>query len=66
MSLTRISRKVIRKNYHGKANYESTTLWLYIPKRFHELLQPHTNQELDMDMHKENGKILIELTPRKS
>jgi hypothetical protein len=64
--LTRISRKFIRKNYHGKANYEYVTLWLYIPKKFHELLQPHTDQELEMDMQKRNGKILIELTLKKS
>ena len=63
--MTRISRKCIRKNYYGKANYEYVSLWLYIPKKFHELLKPHINNELEISMQKKNGKILIALTPKK-
>jgi hypothetical protein len=64
-ALTRIHRKFIRKNYYGKANYEYVSLWLYIPKKFHELLKPHLSQEFEISMQKRNGKILIALTPKK-
>lgn len=63
--MTRICRKVVRKNYYGKAYYEYVTLSLYIPKRFHELLKPHLNQEFEVSMQKRNGKIHIALTPKK-
>lgn len=64
--MTRIYRKLVRKNYYGKANYEYETLWLYIPKKFHKLLKPHINQEFEVSMQRRNGKILIALTPKKS
>lgn len=65
IALTRIHRKFIRKNYYGKANYEYVSLWLYIPKKFHELLKTHIDSELEISMQKRNGKILIALTPKK-
>ncbi|MEM3578448.1 MAG: hypothetical protein QXX51_08420 [Candidatus Bathyarchaeia archaeon] len=62
--MARIHKKIIRKNYYGKANYAYESLWLYIPKKFHNLLQSYMNSELEISIQKSNGKILIALTPK--
>jgi hypothetical protein len=62
--LTRISRKIVRKNYFGKSSYEYVTLWLYLPKKYHSILQPFIDQELKMTIRKANGKLQITLIPK--
>ena len=64
--LTRICRRVSRTKYYGKSSYEYVTLWLYLPKKFHETLKPHVNQELNISVKKRNGKIHITLAPKAS
>jgi hypothetical protein len=62
--LTKICRKIVRKNYYGKSSYEYVTLWLYLPKKYHFILQPFVDQELKMTIKKANGKLQITLTPK--
>jgi len=62
--LARICRKVAHKRYYHKSSYEYVTLWLYLPKRFHEILEPYINQKLEIHIQGRNGKLHITLSPR--
>jgi len=62
--LTRICRRVSKTNYYGKSSYEYVTLWLYLPKRFHETLKDYVGQDLRISVEKRNGKIQIILSPK--
>jgi len=59
--LARICRRVVRISYYGKSSYEYDTRWLYLPKRFHDILKPYVNKDLDIYIQQRNGKILIVL-----
>jgi len=60
--LARICRKVAHKRYYHKSSYKYETLWLYLPKRFHEILEPYINQKLDIHVERRNGKLHITLS----
>jgi hypothetical protein len=64
--LARICRKVVRKRYYEKSSYEYVTLWLYLPRRLHEILEPYINQKLDIYAEKRNGKLQLTLDPKPS
>jgi len=64
--LTKICRKVTRTRYYSKSKYEYVTLWLYLPKKHHETVKPYIGQDLDIAVHRRDGKIQITLTPKHS
>lgn len=64
--MARICRRVVRISYYSKSSYEYVTLWLYLPKRFHDILEPYVNQDLDIHLQQRNGKIHIVLAPMQS
>ena len=64
--MTRICRRVSKTKYYGKSSYEYVSLWLYLPKRFHETLKDDVGQDLDISVEKKNGRIQIILSPKTS
>lgn len=64
--MARIFRRVVRISYYSKSSYEYETRWLYLPKRFHDILKPYVNQDLDIHVQQRNGKIHIVLAPKQS
>ena len=64
--MAKICRRVTRKSYYGKSEYEYVTLWLYLPKKYYEMLRPHVGVEMNITVHERNGQIQITLTPKPS
>jgi len=60
--MVRIQRRLVKKRYYGKSQYEYTVYSLNIPKEFHENLQPFLDKSLDIDVQSNSGKLTITLT----
>ena len=60
--MVRIQRRLVKKRYYGKSQYEYTVYSLNIPKEFHEALQPFLGKGLDVDVQSESGRLTITLT----
>lgn len=67
-SLVKIRRKKSKKRYLGEKNvYEYEQLWVGIPAKFREVVEPFLDKELDMDVKKEDdSKVVIVLTSREN
>lgn len=59
--MTRICTRVTKKTYYDKSTYEYVTYWLYLPKRFHKIIEPYIDRELEITIRKINGKLQITL-----
>jgi hypothetical protein len=59
--MTRICTRVTKKTYYDKSTYEYITYWLYLPKRFHKIIEPYIDHELEITIRKANGKLQITL-----
>jgi len=60
--MVRIQRRLVKKRYYGKSQYEYTVYSLNIPKEFHEAFQPFLDKDLDVDVRSESGRLTIMLT----
>jgi hypothetical protein len=65
--LVRIQRRLSRKRYlNSKRTYEYERLSLDIPKKFHEILKPFLEKELNVEVKLENDVAVIFLSPVKT
>ena len=65
--LVRIQRRVSRKRYlNSKRVYEYERISLHIPKRFHEIVKPFLNEDMDLRVAAEKDALIINLTPSKT
>lgn len=62
----KIRRRKSKKRYLGeKKVYEYEQLWVGIPARFHEAVEPFLDKELDMDVKTDgDSQVVIVLTSR--
>jgi len=62
--MVRIQRRLVKKRYYGKAMYQYPVYFFNIPKKFHELLQPFLDEELQADIERKSNALIIMLTPK--
>jgi len=55
----RLVRKVSRKRYYGKAQYESERFLLPIPAEHRELVRPLLGQDLEVSVKAEDESLII-------
>jgi len=60
--MVRIQRRLVKKRYYGKSQYEYIVYSLNIPKEFHEAIQPFLDKSLDVDAQTEYDTLTITLT----
>jgi len=60
--MTRIQRRLVKKRYYGKAMYQYPVYSFNIPKEFHELLEPFLGKDLQVDVERGSGTLIITLT----
>jgi hypothetical protein len=59
----RLVRKVSRKRYYGKAQYESERFLLPIPAEHRELVKPLLGQDLEVSLRAEGEGLVIRVKP---
>ncbi|MGD0495571.1 MAG: hypothetical protein ABSB28_05970 [Candidatus Bathyarchaeia archaeon] len=65
--MVRIQRRVSKRHYlRAKRTYEYGRMSLDIPKKFHEVLKPFLEKELNVDVKLENDVAVISLSPVKT
>jgi len=60
--MVRIQERLVKKRYYGKAMYQYPVYSFNIPKEFHELLQPFLEKDLQADVERKSGTLIITLT----
>lgn len=59
----RLVRKVSRKRYYGKAQYESERFLLPIPAEHRALVKPLLGQDLEIFVKNEAGTLVVRVKP---
>ena len=62
--MVRIQKRLVKKRYYGKAMYQYPVYSFNIPKKFHELLQPFVDEDLQADVEHKSNTLIIRLTPK--
>jgi len=62
--MVRIQERLVKKRYYGKAMYQYPVYSLNFPKKFHELLQPFLDEDLQTDVERKSNTLIITLTPK--
>ena len=65
MVMVKIQKRLVKKRYYGKAEYQYPVYSLTIPKEFHDLLQPFLNEDLQANIQHTTNTLTITLTPNK-
>lgn len=60
--MARIQKRLVKKRYYGKAVYQYPVYSFNIPKKFHELLEPFLDEDLQVDVERGSGTLIITLT----
>lgn len=60
--MVRIQKRLVKKRYYGKAVYQYPVYSFNIPKKFHELLEPFLGEDLQVDVERGSGTLIITLT----
>ena len=60
--MVRIQRRVVKKKYYNKAVYQYSVYSFNVPKEFHELLEPFVGEDLQADVERKSGMLIIMLT----
>jgi hypothetical protein len=61
--MVKIQKRLVKKRYYGKAEYQYPVYSLAIPKQFHELLQPFIGEDLEANVEHTTGTLIITLKP---
>jgi hypothetical protein len=56
--MVKIRKRLVKKNYYGKAQYAYPVYSLTIPKEFHEAIQDFL-EELDIDVEQLTNRLTI-------
>jgi len=62
--MVRIQKRLVKKRYYGKAEYQYPVYSLNIPKQYHKLIQPFLNQDLEANVEHKTNTLTIILTPK--
>jgi hypothetical protein len=65
MVMVKIQKRLVKKRYYGKAEYQYPVYSLTIPKQFHDLLQPFIGEDLQANVEHTTNTLTITLTPNK-
>lgn len=60
--MARIQRRLVKKRYYGKAVYQYPVYSFNFPKKFHEFLEPFLGEDLQVDVERGSGTLIITLT----
>lgn len=63
--MVKIQKRLVKKRYYGKAEYQYPVYSLTIPKEFHDLIQPFLNEDLQANIQHKTNTLTITLTPSK-
>jgi len=63
--MVKIQKRLVKKRYYGKAEYQYPVYSLNIPKQFHDLLQPFIGEDLEANVEHTTNTLTITLTPAK-
>ncbi|HDQ07104.1 MAG TPA: hypothetical protein ENN36_10355 [Candidatus Bathyarchaeota archaeon] len=63
--MVKIQKRLVKKRYYGKAEYQYPVYSLTIPKQYHDLLQPFLNEDLEANVEHTTSTLTITLTPAK-
>ena len=63
--MVKIQKRLVKKRYYGKAEYQYPVYSLNIPKEFHDLLQPFLDEDLEANVEHKTNTLTITLTPNK-
>jgi hypothetical protein len=61
--MVKIRKRLVKKRYYGKAEYEYPVYSLTIPKEFHKAIQQFLEEELDIDVEQMTNRLTIMLKP---
>jgi hypothetical protein len=61
--MVKIQKRLVKKRYYGKAEYQYPVYSLNVPKKYHELVLPFLNQDLNLEVRREEGVLVITLIP---
>ncbi len=63
--MVKIRKRLVKKRYYGKAEYEYPVYSLTIPKEFHKVIQQFLEEELDINVEQMTNRLTIMLTAGK-
>jgi hypothetical protein len=63
--MVKIQKRLVKKRYYGKAEYQYAVYSLTIPKKYHDLLQPFLDEDLEANVEQTTNTLTITLTPNK-
>jgi len=63
--MVKIQKRLVKKRYYGKAEYQYPVYSLTIPKQFHDTIQPFIGEDLQANVEHKTNKLTITLTPTK-
>jgi len=63
--MVKIQKRLVKKRYYGKAEYQYPVYSLNIPKEFHDILQPFLDEDLQANVQHKTNTLTIILTPSK-
>ena len=63
--MVKILKRLVKKRYFGKAEYEYPVYSLTIPKKYHDVIQDFLEEELDVDVEQVTNRLNIMLTATK-
>ena len=63
--MVKIQKRLVKKRYYGKAEYQYPVYSLTIPKEFHDLLKPFIDEELEANVEHTTNTLTIILKPIK-
>ena len=63
--MVKIQKRLVKKRYYGKAEYQYPVYSLTIPKIYHEIIQAFLDEELEANVEQTTNTLTITLTPTK-
>lgn len=63
--MVKIQKRLVKKRYYGKAEYQYPVYSLTIPKKFHDTIQPFLDEDLEAKVEHKTNTLTITLTPAK-
>ena len=63
--MVKIQKRLVKKRYYGKAEYQYPVYSLTIPKQYHKIIQAFLDEELEANVEHTINTLTITLTPSK-
>jgi hypothetical protein len=63
--MVKIQKRLVKKRYYGKAEYQYPVYSLTIPKKYHDIIQQFLDENLEAKVEHKTNTLTITLTPTK-